>query len=260
MCRILERVRTAILLAPLRVVPLLALAGCASIPQEAADLSHVVGQRLAAVQASHEGFARAYFQLSRDRVEDFLQRRWIPEFLATFVADADLAGELASPDPLTGVQEDRLREELAARLSLEGAALDRTVEAVKSGLGDADRGEIVLDFATAALEQIEAQRRELIGPINQMEADALRELRRTWAELIQAQAGVTAFIQSTHDVTAEQDAVLARLGMLEARDRVIEDAVSLSEEVVRITDETGPAQDVLRRLRERLGTAEPGRN
>ena len=198
-------------------VLLAAAPGCVSVPQETAELSQFVGQRLVQIEASHERFVRAYFRLSRERVEEFLETRWVPEFLETFVVEADLAGELSAP-----------------------------------GLTDAERGRITLDFATVALEQIRLQRRQLLDPLNRLEAEAVRELRAAYAELSQAQGTLTAFIQSTHGLTVEQDAVLRRLELLEARDRVLDDAARLSEEIVRLTERGEDVEEILRRLREEL--------
>ena len=62
------------------------LAACASVPPEAVELSQVAGRRVADAQASHEALAAAYFDLSRQRIEDFIDQRWTPRFLANFVA------------------------------------------------------------------------------------------------------------------------------------------------------------------------------
>ena len=47
--------------------------GCAAkTPAEAVQLSRIVGQQIGVVQASHEMAVAYYFDLSRERVEDFL--------------------------------------------------------------------------------------------------------------------------------------------------------------------------------------------
>jgi len=180
------------------------------------------------MQASHEAMVRAYFQMSRDRVEDFLQNRWIPEFLGTFVQDANLMDLLTVRETVTDE------------------------ESTRDGLSDAERGEIVLEFAEAAVEEIERRRKELTLPIDGLENDLLRGLRGNYAQLIQMQNGVTAFLASAVDVTVEQDAVLQRLGLLEARDSIIERALSTNDMIVELTEGAGKAEDIIDQLKERL--------
>lgn len=43
------------------------------VPPEAVELSAAVAEGIAAMQARHEALVSAYFDLSRNRVEDFLQ-------------------------------------------------------------------------------------------------------------------------------------------------------------------------------------------
>src|SRR2546423_5298800 len=82
----------------------LTFSSCIRIPPQAVILSRTVGERLPDLQASHEAFVSAYFQLSRARVEDFLDQRWIPTFLGNFVHDADLMQKLENVQPLTTEQ------------------------------------------------------------------------------------------------------------------------------------------------------------
>ena len=231
----------------------LSLTGCASVPREAVELSHVASRRVADTQSAHEALAHAYFRLSRDRIEDFLQHRWIPTFLANFVAGAKLMDELQNPIALTEEQRRRLQEELARATTLRGQSLDQAVLAVNSAFADSARGSIVLEFADAALEQIATQRRALLDPIDEQERLVLDALRTNYAEMMQIQSAITGFIQSAHDVRAEEDAVLRRLNLLQARDSLVARAISLNDAVLKLTDQGGDAEATLRQIREKLG-------
>lgn len=226
---------------------------CASMPQEAVELSQVASRRVADTQAAHEALAAAYFRLSRERVEDFLQHQWVPTYLANFVARAKLMDELQNPVALTDSQRVRLREELTRATALRGQSLDQALGAVNSAFADSARGSIVLEFAEAALEEIEKQRRELLDPIDEQERQVRDALRANYAEMMQIQSAITGFIQSAHDVRAEQDNVLRRLNLLGARDSLVKQAITLNDAVLRLTEQGGDAEEALRQIRAKLG-------
>ena len=226
---------------------------CAKVPEEAVSLSIVVGNRIAVVQTSHEKFVRKYFDLARMRVEDFLVNRWIPEFLETFVQDAKLMKKLENPKPFEQAEIDQLREEL--QRVVQARKLNQAVSAVESALGDSERGKITLEFAEAALEEIQAQRTELIQPLNQLETTAVAEIRGAYAELIQMQSSVTAFVKSVRKVNVEQDAILQRLGLLKARDQAVDRVISLNDRIVSLTQQAGTAKEIIAKIKNEVGTA-----
>jgi hypothetical protein len=238
-------------------IVLLLCAGCASVSKESVELSHITARRIADMQASHERLLLAYFQVTRDRIDDFLQHHWIPTFLVHFVKESGLLTDLRAPVVLTDAQYRRLVQELSTFPATDRGNPDWVVTVVNSALGDPVRGQLVLEFTQAATAQIEKQRRELIGPINAMERAAFAELRSAYADLMQMQGTLTAFIQSVHDVRVEEDRVLEHLGLLSARDRAVQDAVDLSGTVMRITEGAGHAEELMRQLRERLGLPTP---
>jgi len=84
-------------------------AGCARVPSQAVVLSRTVGQRLTDIQTSHEAFVRAYFPVTRQRLEDFLENQWIPTFLGKFVDESQLMNQLENIQPLTEEQKTRLK-------------------------------------------------------------------------------------------------------------------------------------------------------
>lgn len=70
------------------LVSTIANSGCAKVPPQAVVLSRTVGQRLVDLQSSHEAFVRAYFQVTRQRLNDFLANQWTPTFLGKFVENS----------------------------------------------------------------------------------------------------------------------------------------------------------------------------
>ena len=234
------------------ILPLLVaasgLVSCVKVPAEAVTLSTVVGHRITAIQTSHERLAREYFDLCRENVEDFLVNRWVPEFMATFVRDANLMHLLENPEPLTEDQVQQIRDELQG--SMDPGNLERVVAAVQSAFGDEERGQIAIEFAEAAVKQINRKRAELLTPLDQYEDRVLSEINGTYAELAQLQNSVTAFIQSARDVTVAQDSVLDRLKLLERRDAVLNQAMSLNDTIVSLTNSAESANAILEKIEE----------
>ena len=221
---------------------------CASAPQESVELSTAVGIRITDMQASHEAFVMDYFRLSRDRVEDFLALRFIPQFLETFVRDAGLASALNNIQPFSNEQLVRLREEFGAA-GFTGSDLDAALAAVSTSFGDVERGEIVLEFAQAAVTEIEKERKSLLAPLIRLEADVLKDLRVSYAALIAANNTITVFLDSVVKVKAEEDAVLSRLGLLRIRDEALNRTVNISSEITSAIDKGDEAQATIEKLK-----------
>jgi len=225
----------------------------ASVPAESVELSVAVGEGITDLQTSHEAFVQDYFRLTRQRVEDFLHYRWIPEFLETMVRDADLMRLLNTMEPLPQDDVARIREEVAERIRFRTDDVDDIVDAVQQALGDADRGQLILDFANAAANAIARQRAELIDPINAQEARALKELRAAYTELRAMQEVITTHLQSVHDVQVQQEMILARLNALTVRDQAVSAAVDLNDQIVSLLSRSGSAEETVNKILEVAG-------
>jgi len=258
MARNLSRVAGAFLAVCLPFVQ----SSCVKVPAQVVILSRTVGERLPDLQASHEAFVSAYFDLARARVEDFLDQRWIPVFLGNFVRQADLMQKLENVQSLTAEENARLQ----AKLQESGISPDeqaKLIRAVNSALGDPDRGKQVLLFSEAALKQIEIKRKSLLSPIDDQERQSLEELRKVYAQVEQAQSTVTAHLSSIQKVTDEQDQVLARLGLLKSRDEIIEKALTTNQKIMGIIDQGNDAQKTIQELEtftNNLMQINPGKN
>ncbi|MDD9965291.1 MAG: hypothetical protein OXR73_03635 [Myxococcales bacterium] len=187
-------------------------AGCSmSVPQETAILSTTVGRQISALHASQEAWIRAYYDLSRRRVDDFIARRWTPVFMENFVADSQVLAKVAEPG--------------------------------------ANAEQIMLEFAQAGQDEIERQRASLLAPLNRQEAKALRSLDQVYAQLSQMQSTVTAYIQTAHDVQAEQDRVAERFGLLEAKNDLVDKAIETSDQITAILEAGDDPKEALSRLK-----------
>ena len=63
------------------------LAGCASIPSEAPELSAQLGTRISSLEAAHVRLLQEFFRDKRLRVDDFVQEVWVPIFAQEFFSD-----------------------------------------------------------------------------------------------------------------------------------------------------------------------------
>jgi hypothetical protein len=221
--------------------------GCARVPPQAVILSRTVGERLPDIQASHEAFVSAYFEVSRQRVQDFLDERWIPIFLGNFVADSQLMEKLESVKHFTDQENARLQTKLQGA-GISGDEQAKVIKAVNDALGDPDRGKLVLLFSDSALKQIELKRKALLDPIDAQERATLNELRQNYAQIEQAQSTVTAHLSSIQKVTNEQDQVMARLGLLKTRDEIIDKALASNQEIMSILNGGEDAATTIKKL------------
>ena len=225
--------------------------GCAKVPPQAVVLSRTVGQRLTDIQASHEAFVRAYFQVTRERLEDFLINQWTPTFLSKFVDKADLMNKLENVQPLTDEQKARLLASLQAA-SVSSADQSKVIQAVGNALGGTERAQLVLQFSKAAMDQIEQKKRSLMNPIDDLERQTLTELEKSYAQVQEAQGTVTAHLSSISKVTEEQDKVLKQLGLLQKRDALIESAVDANQRIMGILNAGKDVERTLSDLEEQI--------
>ena len=70
-----------------------ALAGCASIPNEAPELSQALGQRLRALENANITLLQRYFDLKRREVDRFIDETFVPEFARNIFGRRDVAAE-----------------------------------------------------------------------------------------------------------------------------------------------------------------------
>jgi hypothetical protein len=231
-------------------------AACVSVPQEAVVLSNLVGTQIAEHRASHEEFVRLYYARSRDVVELFLKDRWVPEYLDRFVAESRVVDLLVTPDEVFDQDTmERLREEI---LSISGVGEVRApliLDAVARVVGNDERGQILLDFAEVALGEIEAQRNELLDPLDQQEERALDHLAESYGQLQQAQNQVTAYLASAREMTRSQDEVLDAMGVRDIRDDALDQAVWVSERLTAAAKAGQTAADALEEMKAILAAA-----
>jgi len=223
--------------------------GCSSVPNEAVELASLVGERIVDVRKAHILSVKNNFASTEERINTFMDEKWVPHYLGNFVKEANLTDEINKAVPFNSEEIAALRGELAL-LSIEAAGEDEIVDAVSRAFGDAERGQIVLEFAAAAMQNINAQRDELLAPVQKREKEVLNELEAIYFDLIKMQNAVTAHIQSAAEVESAQDDILERLGLLQKRDEIVEDALALNEKLEGAIKRGNEVDSVVKQLEE----------
>jgi len=229
------------------VLVFLYLSGCVSVPQESVQLSYAVGERIKDMQLSHESFVTQYFTLTKERLNDYIDNKFTPLFLEKFVRNAGLMQQLNSASPFSDEDLKRIGAELDRTVN--SSQQDAIIQAMAQALGDKERGAITLEFAQAALNYIERERKAVLQPLDVREAEALRALRGSYTELISMQTAVTAHLQSIHSIKLEQDKLLERLNLLKKRDAALERAVSLNENLLTLISRSESVESTLERIK-----------
>jgi hypothetical protein len=167
---------------PIMFAALLALAGCASVPPESVQLSAAVGQDILAIQKSHLFYVNSYY----DRLES----------QANFAVDHVFAPQIIT----------------AALNGASGQVLIAKLEAGKNGGDDAnDAVAFASRFVTNVRNTIEARRQQDIQPIKDARSVAQQNVEAAYAQVIQGNATITAYLASLVKIRAAQDQLLTSL-------------------------------------------------
>ncbi len=223
------------------------LTACSHAPKESVQLSYLVGERIKDIQISHEAIVGDYFQLMRQQVSDYFDNHFTPTLLKNMVRLG--REELENTDPLSAEDKQRLIEELVKK-RIDGSRHNDVLKAVSNALGDAERGQIYVEFVEAAFAEIEKERQPIIQSLLTKEQSVLKEIRGAYAELHQMHSVVTAHLQSINNVTLEQDALLERLGLLKKRDKAIEQAMGLNEKIIALLAKSGNVEQTITAIKQ----------
>ncbi|MCP4582661.1 MAG: hypothetical protein GY839_13710 [candidate division Zixibacteria bacterium] len=180
------------LLKSIIVIITISLIGCASIPKEVVELSYTMGQDLNAVHLSYKGLIKTHFDGLRKQAEDFVENEWTPLYLKKFIEKGKLVDKAKDPDPT---------------IVLIGVKL----------------------WAEEAISKIEQQRKKLIEPINDDESELNKSVDEVFAQLITANATITAHLNSIRKVKEVQDEALAALKLKDLRDKINNGLITASD-------------------------------
>lgn len=112
------------------------------------------------------------------------------------------------------------------------------VEAARAG--EADH---VAAWASVAVEEIEAERRERLAPLNEAEAELSRSVEQAFVRAMRANAAITAHLASQRRAGQARDEALDDIGLGELSERLDAALVAASDRAERITDEIESAAE-----------------
>jgi hypothetical protein len=159
--------------------------GCANVPKEVVELSYAVGRDINAVHLSYRQLVQTHFEGLRNQAIEFLENKWTPTYIKKFIEKGKLVERATNSDP---------------KMVLLGVRL----------------------WAEVAVEEIEKKKKELIDPIDKDEKVLLNSIDEAFAQLISANAAITAHLNSIRKVKELQGETLQALNLKDLRDKINE--------------------------------------
>jgi hypothetical protein len=172
------------------------LGGCATIPNEAPELSTELGVRLSALEAAHVRLLEEFFAEKRRRVDEFVQEVWVPIFAQEFFADPEIENVwsqvVRSSDPR-------------------------------------DRVEFIVRVGPRLQSKINQKRVELIQPLDALEDAVRKKLKTEYDHARAINNTLTAFLHSAAKVDENRRRYLEMVGIA---DQALDEFVSETDRAV----------------------------
>lgn len=183
---------------------LLSLSACVSVPPEAPALSEQLGIRLSEIEAAHLRLVEDFFTEKRERVDDYIDAVWVPTFAREFFDDPvnqDIWDDVVASDNPT------------------------------------DRVIFLMMVGPALQKNINAQRQQLVAPLNTLEREVTRQLRTEYVDTRAINQSLTAYLHTASEIGENRQRYLDKLGLDETRfDDFIDQADSAVTALVDRTD------------------------
>lgn len=190
------------------IVMALTFVGCATIPNEVVQLSKTIGQDLNAIHLSYRALIQTHFDGLRKQATDFLDSNWKPLYIKNFIKTGGLVEAVQNPDP------------------------DSVLLFVEV-------------WSEVAIEEIEAKKHTLTDPINADEKALLSSVDAAFAELIRANAAITAHLNSIREVKKVQGQALKALRLENLLDKINNGLVAASNKTVELIEEVKKAEGIV---------------
>lgn len=223
------------------------LQACATVSKDTARLSGEIGDRIKEMENLHYTAVSRYFESERRKIDDFMTEKWEPLFLENMLAISGLLKDLDDPSVVNEDLKEKITVTVTAYLddpeeapqltseiltvigtswesqaSALGPVLMRYVEddqveaalvSVLALIGKVGRGQLILEFVEAAHLEMNAQRQELLAPLEKAERETIKELQDAYAQLGAAQGVLTGRLIAAAKMKDAQDQLFEDLGM-----------------------------------------------
>jgi len=179
---------------------LFGLSACAAIPKESADLSIELGKRISAIEDAHMVLVDKYFDEKRSRVDEFVEKEWVPGFAKQFFANQQIS--------------------------------NMWNQIVSSG-NTADRLQFIITLGPKLQTKINAKRLELIKPLDEAERMIKQQLRDNYDQARAINNSVTSFLVSAVKVAENQNRYLEMVGVKDEKVVEVIDQIDSAVEELR---------------------------
>lgn len=178
-----------------------------SVPEETVTISQTLGNDLSVLHNSHRQLIHLHFNDIKDDINDFIEETYAP-FVIHYVLSAELNAHQSGEESIYSIME---------------------IVGKKVGKKETeDVLETMLEFHTAAREQIESMRNELLDPIIKQEADLLGKVDQSYQNSINANSTITGYLRSMRNMKLAQQETLNRIGLQNADQFVTNNLLQLS--------------------------------
>ncbi|WP_243336841.1 hypothetical protein [Anaeromyxobacter soli] len=179
--------------------------GCASVPQQAVDLSVTAGRDLDAVHRAHIALLDSYFDRMESDVNAFVDSEYRTYSIERNMKDFKLVDKIRDP-------------------STAGEGLDAL--------------DVMEVFVEEIVADVEAFRASLLGPVRAQRAEVRTAIEDAYRRIQDAQAIVTGHLASVRRVHDLQDEMLARAGLEGLREKFVDTTAKSADAIAKLTKET----------------------
>jgi len=207
-------------------------AGCAHVPPEAVKLSYQIGQDLPRLHESYDSLVHQRFEDFRARRKAYLDEVWTPDFLPRWIEKGRLV------DVANGT----------VVWSFDTASFVRPTP----GQERSQLLSTISEWSAQAVGKVEKKRKELLDPLDQDEKELRRQVQEAFTRVVQANAYITAHLQSLRDVEEAQDEALKALGIKDLRDSINGALAKASDEAADGLDKVRKADGLIDKAKEAM--------
>ena len=210
------------------LVIVLALAGCATIPPEAPELSVELGKRISAIEEANIILLKRYFDFKRSEVDEFIEKEWVPDFANQFFSNPKISNAWNT------IVSENDKEENLKFLVKTGPKLQK---------------------------KINDKRLEFIQPLDELERRIEDKLRSEYRQALSMNNSITSFLISASKVTENRNRYLEMIGIT---DEKIGDAIDKTDDAVDkllgkavdVEEKVRKAEKVVEEVKDKLTRAE----
>lgn len=176
--------------------------GCAEIPKETVELSDTVGRDLSTLQEANLALVDTLFDRMERDVNQFIDTQYRPAYVKKLVEEFGLIDEI-------------------------NLALAEQPDAVLI---------LLEDFVSAAVEDVDNKRSELLMKIRLQHNEVRGEVDRSFNQVRTAQSVIGAHLASVMKVHDMQDDLLKEAGLDDARHKIASETAEISRKISQLTD------------------------